>query len=132
MRSSLLFVLIPLLSLCFWSCSTPAAQRVEAIPTVTKVAQQAASNLPTRRQLRQAFREKRKIRIVYGSQLPAFVEQNKQLAELNRDRLQGFNVEIFSDQEIAEDSLGTLPLALIGSPQSNSVLRKIQSQLPFS
>lgn len=112
------------------SCGSSIPPETESVSIASKVSNE--SQLPSRRDLRRAFRDKRAIMIVYGSQNPLFAKQNKELATLNGERLQGFTAHIYCDQEVSPDSLGSYPLLLIGSPGSNSVLAEIQAELPYS
>lgn len=126
LSSSIVFCsLFLLLTSCGSSIPEPIADSVK----VTKVS--AENDLPSRRDLRRAFRDKRAIMIVYGSQNPLFAKQNEELAKLNGDRLQGFSTKIYSDQEVPKDSLRSYPLVLIGSPSSNALIAEMQDELPF-
>lgn len=113
-----------------FSCGSTIPEDQEQAATVIKTS--AIQDWPSRRDLRRVFRDKRKILIVYGSKPPRFTAQNKEFAELNAKRLQGFETVIYSDQEVPRDSLLSYPLVLIGSPESNAIITEIQDELPWA
>ncbi len=113
------------------SCGSTVLENAEEVPSITQ-AESPASELPSRRDLRRVLREKKVINIVYGTRNELFRKKNKDLATLNKDRMQSFEVRVLGDDEIIRDSILAYPLVLIGSPSSHSLIQELQPQLPFS
>ena len=130
MKTFFLSLICSLLAAICSSCGSTVPPTVEQVDNA--VQEVSDSNLPSRRDLRRTLRDKKSLIFVYGSQNADFRQKNKEIAELNRDRLQGYKSQIFSDEEVNRDSLMAYPVVLIGSPNSNTYIQELHHQLPVS
>ncbi|MBK7870401.1 MAG: hypothetical protein IPJ74_06810 [Saprospiraceae bacterium] len=90
------------------------------------------SDLPTRDELMNAFRESRKILIVYGSLNPDVVDAYAGLSKNMRIRSRNTTVEVKPCSDVTVEDWQTKAIVLIGTKHSNSVLHKIAGQIPFT
>ncbi len=86
---------------------------------------------PSKRQLFQTFRKMRKLLIVYGGQNAKILARYREVAEGMQNNSRWVQVTIKTDESVTEQELQEYPLLLIGTPQSNLVIARISSQLPF-
>jgi len=89
------------------------------------------SNLPTRDELMNAFRENRKVLIVYGSQNADVVAQYAELAQKMNGRIRNATIEIKPCSAVTSEDWQTKSIMLFGTLESNSLLRKMVENLPF-
>lgn len=98
-------------------------------------AQSALSNpesdfkdMPTRRELFQALRQKGEITIVYPESSPALKALAKELSQVPSRWTQ---LEARSDQSLSTEPLDDKVLMLIGTPKSNRVIQQLLPHLPL-
>ncbi len=87
--------------------------------------------MPTRDELMTAFRQSRKILIVYGSQNPDAVEDYARLAQQMSIRARYATFEVKSCSELKPEDWQGKAIVLLGTSRSNSVLRQMLNDLPF-
>lgn len=108
-----------LFTLCSFTCNSSKTENL------------AASNLPTRDELMTAFRESRKILLVYGSQNPDVVDIYAALAKKINVRSRFATMEVKPCSAVTAEDWQTKAIVLIGTSASNSVLHKIVNEIPF-
>jgi hypothetical protein len=111
------------LALCSFTCNSPKNE--------TLAARAHISNLPTRDELMTAFRESRKILLVYGSQNPKVIDAYADLAKKINVRSRFATMEIKPCSAVTAEDWQTKAMVLIGTSTSNSILHKIVNDLPF-
>lgn len=112
-----------LLLVCSFTCDSP--------PLRALLAQADVPNLPTRDELMTAFRESRKILLVYGSQNPAMTEVYAALAKKINIRARFATLEVKPCSAVTPEDWQTKAIVLIGTSSSNSILSKIVNDLPL-
>ncbi|MFN7119549.1 MAG: glycoside hydrolase family 113 [Saprospiraceae bacterium] len=116
-------LLLLLLLLGSFTCDSPQPAAL--------LAQAHIADLPTRDELMNAFRESRKILLVYGSQNPAMVNIYADLAKKMNVRSRFASLEIKPCAEVTPEDWQTKAIVLIGTSHSNAILHKIVNDLPF-
>ncbi|MFQ5602651.1 MAG: hypothetical protein ACE5HS_05230 [bacterium] len=86
---------------------------------------------PTRSELHSKLREIRKELLVYGTNRPEASESYKRFAENYSRRSRWLEIVVKPDSAVTEAEISSLPLWLVGTPASNSVLSRITSRLPL-
>lgn len=86
---------------------------------------------PSKRDLWQKMREIRKELIVYGTGDRAACRAYRQFAEDYARRGRWYEFVAKADTAITAEEIRQFPLWLIGTPKSNSVLRRLREGLPF-
>lgn len=89
------------------------------------------SDLPTRDELMSAFRESRKILLVYGSQNPTMTKVYAALAEKMNVRARFAAIEVKPCSAVTPEDWQTKAIVLIGTSTSNLILSKIVNDLPL-
>lgn len=91
-----------------------------------------SSQLPSRRALARAFRDNPKVLLVYGTQNEAFTKQYKNLADSLKNRFKDYiEVELKSDTEAKPADWKDKALFVLGTPESNSIINKLNTLLPI-
>lgn len=85
---------------------------------------------PSKRELRGRMRQIRKVLLVYGTGNPAAVAAYRNYAESRAQQTRWLEVMVKPDSAVTSEDLESLPLSIIGTPASNSLLRKLQRSLP--
>ncbi|MFQ5772269.1 MAG: hypothetical protein ACE5HX_17165, partial [bacterium] len=85
---------------------------------------------PTKRELRRKLWEIRKELLVYGTNNPVTVNSYKRFAENYTQQMRWLDIIVKPDSLVTSADLDTVPLWLIGTPTSNSLLAKMQPFLP--
>lgn len=117
------YPLVFLLTLCSFTCNPNQTERLAVLTQV--------SDLPTRDELMNAFRESRKILLVYGSQNPGAIDNYAALVKKINMRSRFATMEVKPCSAVTADDWQTKAIVLIGTITSNSVLHKIVNEIPF-
>ncbi len=118
-----LYPLVCLLTLCSFTCNPNQTERLAVLAQV--------SDLPTRDELMNAFRESRKILLVYASQNPDAIDSYAALVKKINIRSRFAAIEVKPCSAVTADDWQTKAIVLIGTSTSNSVLHKIVNEIPF-
>lgn len=112
----------------FLACDAPQRDSLAAKAFFTS---SKDNELPTRDELMDAFRAKREILIVYGSQNKEVISAYAELVEQMNIRNRGVTIEIKPCNEVTSEDWQNKAIVLIGTQHSNSVLRKVMDGIPF-
>jgi hypothetical protein len=85
---------------------------------------------PTRQELRSKMREIRKELLVYGTMQPGVADAYRRFAEQYASEMRRLQVLVKPDTAVTAAEIDSLPMWLIGTPVSNSLLGKIEDALP--
>lgn len=86
---------------------------------------------PTRQELRGKMREIRKELLVYGTGQSVFLESYRRLAEQYTKEMRWLQVIVKPDTAVTPAEVDSLPMWLIGTPASNSMIARIVNELPI-
>ena len=86
---------------------------------------------PTKKELRGNFYKIRKELLVFGTGNPETAAAYKNFAEKYARRLKWIEIVVKPDSLVTTEEISSIPLWLIGTPSSNSLLTKIQNYLPI-
>ncbi|NIR47899.1 hypothetical protein GWO43_05545 [candidate division KSB1 bacterium] len=87
---------------------------------------------PTRRELFRKIREIRKIVLVYGTGNPETASVYRDYAEGRARKSSWLEIVAKPDTAVSKNDIESLPISLIGTPDSNSLLRRVQGTLPIN
>lgn len=111
------YLLFLVLLVSSFTCDSPRKKRL--------------TDMPTRDELMAAFRESRKILLVYGSQNPNVIESYAALAKKINVRARFATMEAKPCSAVTAEDWQTKAIVLIGTSASNSVLHKVINEIPF-
>ncbi len=86
---------------------------------------------PTRQELRSKMREIRKELLVYGTGQKTVTESYRRLADQYAKEMRWLQVIVKPDTSVTPAEIDSLPLWLIGTPVSNSLIARIAESLPI-
>ncbi|RMF60474.1 MAG: hypothetical protein D6743_14880, partial [Calditrichaeota bacterium] len=86
---------------------------------------------PTSRELSRKLWELRKVLVVYATGNSKAAGEYEKIASRLAEKTRWFRFMVAADTSVSEDELKSLPLILVGTPASNSVLHRIQRSFPF-
>jgi hypothetical protein len=109
------------------ACDAPQKESLSARAYFTAATK---SDMPSRRELMDAFRARRAVLVVYASQNEEALEQYAELAQQIGSR-RGMTIEVKPCKEVTAEDWRDKAIVLIGTKHSNSVLRKVLKQLPL-
>lgn len=112
-----------LLIACLIACNPQKPESLSARAHISK--------LPTRDELMSAFRQNRKILIVYASMNKEVVEDYAKLAQQMSIRARNTTFEVKPCSEVTAEDWQNKTIVLLGTRHSNSVLYKVLNQIPF-
>ncbi len=131
---SILFVGIVVCVFGFFAF-TPTSENI-AIHDNTATQQIALDSMPTRRQLRRRFFEKRELLVVYGATDPSLATKYKTLLDtINQlpqsGRRRNATIRYKSVDEVTEEDIQNSILFLIGTPQEHPLLERFTKSTPI-
>lgn len=129
MKSKYPFFIACLLGIMAFTCHTQPKSRPHISDQITMPTTDA--HIVSKRQLFEAMREKREVYIVYGSHNKAFSSSYLDFAKALKKNARRTSFFIKKDTEINETDLKEKILFLIGTPNSNQVLKQLSNQLPI-
>ncbi|MFC4632723.1 hypothetical protein ACFO3O_02330 [Dokdonia ponticola] len=110
----------------------------EAVPIHDNIATQqiALDSIPTRRQLRRHFFDKRELLVVYGATDPSLANKYKTLLDTinqlpQNGRRRNATIRYKSVSEVTEEDIQNQILFLIGTPQEHSLLERFINSTPI-
>ncbi len=87
--------------------------------------------LPTRSELRKNFYADRQILFIYGTGDPNSASQYQAVAEDFQSRSRWIDVEVKSDHETTAEDLQKKAILLLGTLQSNKIIKELATELPM-
>lgn len=87
---------------------------------------------PTKRELRRKLWQVRKMLVVYGTGNPEYAADYRKNAEKNKSLNAWLEVIAKPDSSVTLDEVKSLPLLILGTPSSNSLLHEILDLLPIN
>ncbi|MFQ5865368.1 MAG: hypothetical protein ACE5IW_09095 [bacterium] len=96
-----------------------------------KDSESSISKWPTKRQLREKFWSIRKELLIYGTGAPEFAAAYKDFAQKFAKEVNWIEIVVKPDSSVTIEEITKLPIWLIGTPTSNSLLANFNDQLPM-
>ena len=93
-------------------------------------------SIPTRRQLRRSFFQKREVLVVYGAEDKKLTDKYKTLLEAlsktpQDDSWRSFAVQFKEASQITDTDIGHNIIYLVGTPKGNPILKRLTDNIPF-
>ncbi|MCB0274593.1 MAG: hypothetical protein KDI06_07255, partial [Calditrichaeota bacterium] len=91
----------------------------------------ASEPWPGRGELLDRFHQERKLLLVYGASDPRWADAYREVADRYRERSRYREIVVRSDLEVGESELAQHTVLLLGSLQSNTLIRRWSGTLPL-
>ena len=123
--------LVYFLVLLFLACHSNGQQASSPAHNAAQV-EQTENRPPSRRDLYSAFRQMKKVTIVYGTQQADQIEHYQNLLKSLPNNLGEIDVEIKQDTQLTQSDISSKIIYLIGTFKSNLWIQKLADQLPIT